>query len=73
MKKNMNSLALLITKIEGGKINLPIAQVKELIRILAIINHEDLEYNMLFTKYGERAAKRSGGVVKQAEKRNAKR
>lgn len=33
MKLNLNDLAELVTKIEGGKVNLPIGQVKEVLRI----------------------------------------
>ena len=35
MKVDGNKLAKQVTKIEGGKVNLPIAQVKEVLRIVA--------------------------------------
>lgn len=66
MKKNMNSLAEAIVLKEGGKKSVSIAQAKEFLRLTAIALAQDIEYNILFTKYGERLAKKE-------EKKNAKR
>lgn len=38
---NLNELAREICKREGGKVNLPIAQVKEVIRIYRMIEQEE--------------------------------
>lgn len=39
--KNANDLAKAVCKIEGGKVNLPIAQVKEVLRIVGdLMMHE---------------------------------
>lgn len=52
-KVNMNTLARTITKIEGGKVNLPIGQVKEVmgitIRALKALSVEELA--SVFKKY----------------------
>lgn len=37
MKVNWNEIARDITKLEGGKVNLPIAQVKEVLRCFRIV------------------------------------
>jgi len=57
-KKNMNTMAKKITDTEGGKVNLSIAQVKEVLRNLAVLIALDLDYFNIFHKYVERKAEK---------------
>lgn len=55
--KNMNTLAHKIAMNEGGKVNLPIAQIKEVLRITAMIVDQDYTYRRKFYQYGTRVTK----------------
>ena len=48
---NMNELAKRVTKVEGGKVNLSIAQVKEVLRVLATEMANDTKAFEAFINY----------------------
>lgn len=49
--KNMNDLAMRVSKLEGGKKPLSIAQIKEVIKCLALVLDTDPDANDLFESY----------------------
>jgi hypothetical protein len=64
--KNMNDLAKKISVNEGKKKEVQIGDIKEILRLLALIMNQDDDYYNAFMLYGKR-------VAKQEEKKNAKR
>jgi hypothetical protein len=52
--KSVNDMAKKIAVNEGLKKEISIAQIKEVLRIAAIILHDDYEMMAAFKKYGER-------------------
>lgn len=55
---NLNKLAALITKQEGKKKSLPIAQVKEVLGLVAEVIYKDSEALFALLKLGERRGTR---------------
>ena len=49
--RNMNDFAIAVTKLEGGKKNLTIAQVKEVLKCAKKICLSDLEVFRMFVHY----------------------
>lgn len=54
---NMNDLAKLVCKHEGGKVEVSIAQMKEIIRVIALIFRRHPKLFMAFIRYGIRIEK----------------
>ncbi len=49
--KNMNDLASRVARIEGKKQELSIAQIKEVIRVLALVLDTDPQADQIFEEY----------------------
>ena len=60
---NLNTIAKNITLKEGGKVNLPVAQVKEVMRlfILELSNYPEREILSMMDKQWDKARKNKGG------------
>lgn len=58
--KSVSEMAKKITANEGLKKELNIAQIKEVLRIAAIILFDDEEMKSAFLKYGEKKSKELG-------------
>jgi hypothetical protein len=67
MARNMNNFAKEISLIEGGKINLSIAQIKQVLKIIIALVSDDKDILLDFWRI---AAKNK---IKKARRRNAKR
>lgn len=52
--KNMNTLVRKICELEGGKVNIPIAQVKEIMRVARDIMVDDFDYLKVWELYLKR-------------------
>lgn len=51
---NLNKLAVLISAIEGGKVNLKIAQIKEVLAIVSDLTYENTEVTVLLYNSGKK-------------------
>lgn len=56
---NMNSLAKEIAEKETGKVEVSIAQIKEVLRLLALKFYEDRETHYKFSEYSMKIGKKA--------------
>lgn len=54
---NMNDVAVLVTKLEGGKVNVSIAQIKELLKLVAWMIASSPETHATLFNYGLKKTK----------------
>jgi hypothetical protein len=66
-KKNVKTFLQKMAASEGGKVNLPIAQIAEVVRNAEQVRFEDPDYRFILDQYGQRVSKRLAKLTKRGK------